>query len=171
MRTNRWKGVLVLCVLTLGVAGAPALAAQAAQPSAEEVRAQAVQDIQLTRAAILLARQMIVSQAMDLTPEEMQAFWPLYRDYRLDAIKVGDRIVGLIFRYADNYNQLTDEVADRLLADYLDIELARVRLKAEYLPKFKQVLPAKKVARFYQLENKLDLAILGEVAEEIPLAR
>jgi hypothetical protein len=33
------------------------------------------------------------------------------------------------------------------------------------------VLPAKKVARFYQIENKLDISILTEMAKMIPLAR
>jgi hypothetical protein len=33
------------------------------------------------------------------------------------------------------------------------------------------VLPAKKVARFYQVENKLDLLILNEMAENVPLMR
>ena len=57
------------------------------------------------------------------------------------------------------------------MADYLKIERARVDMRAKFLPKFKKVLPAKKVARFYQLENKLDIAILSEMAEAIPLAR
>ena len=51
------------------------------------------------------------------------------------------------------------------------IEEDRARLKAQYLPKFKKVLPVKKVARFYQIENKLDTALLAELAEAIPLAR
>ena len=53
----------------------------------------------------------------------------------------------------------------------MHIETERARLKAKYLPKFKKVLPAKKVVRFYQLENKLHTALLDEMAEKIPLAR
>jgi hypothetical protein len=33
------------------------------------------------------------------------------------------------------------------------------------------VLPASKVARFYQIENKLDIAVLADLTEQIPLAR
>ncbi len=171
MGKSRWMGILGVAVLLLGVAWAPALAQQAAQPSAEEARAQAMEEIRLTRLEVLMVRQTLITQGMDLTPEEMQSFWPLYRDYRLEAIKIGDRIVGLIMRYADDYEQLTDEAADKLLAEFVSIEQARARLKAKYLPKFKKVLPPKKVARLYQLENKLDLIVLAEVAEHIPLAR
>ena len=77
----------------------------------------------------------------------------------------------LITTYADNYQSLTDKVADKLLTEFVRIEVERPRLKAQYLPKFKNVLPVKKVARFYQIENKLDTVILAELAEAIPLAR
>jgi hypothetical protein len=84
---------------------------------------------------------------------------------------VGDRIVALILTYADSYENLTDEVADTLVSEFVSIEKERARLKAKYLPKFKKVLPARKVARFYQVENKLDIVVLAEMAQEIPLAR
>lgn len=171
MRT--WRGCVVVGVglLLLGLTGQGALAQQPAPPASVETQKEAVKDIQLTRAVIQVERQAIVSQAMDLTPEEMEGFWPLYREYRLEAVKIGDRIVALIQRYAANYDALTDQAADKLVTDFVKVEQARARLKATFLPKFKKVLPAKKVARFYQVENKLDILILAEMADNIPLAR
>jgi hypothetical protein len=130
-----------------------------------------MEEIQLTRVAIQAERQALVTQAMDLTPAEMETFWPLYREYRLEAVKLGDRIVALLLRYAAAYDDLTDATASKLVTDMVKIEQARANLKAKYLPKFTKVLPAKKVARFYQVENKLDVAILNEMAENVPLAR
>jgi hypothetical protein len=141
------------------------------QPKSPDEKVQAAEEIRLTREWITNARQALVTRAMDLTPSEMQRFWPLYRQYRLAALKVGDRIVTLITTYADNYQNLTDPVADKLLSEFVRIEEERARLKAQYLPKFKKVLPPKKVARFYQIENKLDTAILADVSEAVPLAR
>jgi hypothetical protein len=163
--------VIEVGLLLVGLLVRPALAQQPAQPPPEETRAQVMEEIQLTRTAIQAERQTIVTMAMDLTPEEMQGFWPLYRQYRLEAMKVGDRILALITTYADNYENLTDEVADKLLTEFVSVEKERARLKAKYLPKFKKVLPPRKVARFYQVENKLDIAILTEVAQNVPLAR
>lgn len=130
-----------------------------------------MEDIQQTRVAIQVGRQAIVTQAMDLTPEEMLTFWPLYREYRVEAAKIGDRIVALMLRYAANYDEMTDQVADKLVSDFVKIEQTRANLKAKFLPRFKKVLPAKKVARFYQVENKLDIMILSEMADNIPLLR
>ena len=170
MGKQRWF-LGCLCVVILGVGPSVVLAQQPAQPPAAETQKDALEDIQLTRAVIQVERQALVTQAMDLTPQEMEGFWPLYRDYRRAAGKVGDRIVALLAAYADQYDTLTDPAADKLLAEFVGIEKARANLKATYLPKFKKVLPAKKVARFYQLENKLDILILSEMADQIPLAR
>ena len=160
-----------VCIAALGFPAQFASAQQPAQPQADETRAQVLEDIQLTRASIQMERQAIVTMGMDLTPEEMQTFWPLYREYRLEATKLGDRLLNLILTYADNYPNLTDEVADKLLNEFVSLEKARAGLKAKYLAKFKKVLPARKVARFYQIENKLDIALLSEVAQNVPLAR
>jgi hypothetical protein len=171
MRTWRQHVVIGVGLLLVGLSVQLALAQQPAQSQADESRAQAIEEIQLTRAVIQAERQAIVTQAMDLTPDEMQGFWPLYREYRLEAMKVGERILSLILSYADNYENLTDNVADKLLAEFVSIEKERARVKAKYLPRFKKVLPSKKVARFYQIENKLDIAVLYEIAQEIPLVR
>ena len=160
-----------LCVVMLGVLPSLALAQQPAPPAGAETQKEGMEEIQLTRAMIQVERQAIVTQAMDLTPEEMEGFWPLYREYRLEAAKIGDRIVALLQQYAISYDDLTDQAADTLLAEFVGIETERARLKAEFLPKFKKVLPPRKVARFYQLENKLDILILAEMAEGIPLVR
>jgi hypothetical protein len=149
-----------------------ALAQQPPAPAPPpDAKAEAMDEIQLNRLAIQVERQAIITQAMDLTPEEMETFWPLYREYRLEAAKIGDRVVALIQRYAANYEDLTDATADKLVTDFVKVEQARANLKAKFLPRFKKVLPAKKVVRFYQVENKLDVLILSEMAGSIPLAR
>jgi len=171
MTKRAWFLISICGFLILGVSPRLAPAQQPAQPPAEESKAEAMQDIHLTRALIAAERQAIVTQAMDLTPEEMQGFWPLYRQYRVEAAKIGDRIVALISSYADVYQDLSDDAADKLLKEFVSIEKERANLKAKYLPKFKKVIPARKVARFYQLENKLDITVLNEMAENIPLVR
>ncbi len=167
MRCLMVVGMGVLLCVTVQVSQAQ----QPSTPPAAETTVEAMEEIHLTRVAIQAERQAIVTQAMDLTPEEMEAFWPLYREYRLEAVKIGDRIVALVLRYAANYDNLTDATADKLLTDFVRVEQARANLKAKFLPQFKKVLPAKKVVRFYQVENKLDVLILSEMAETIPLAR
>ena len=48
---------------------------------------------------------------MDLRPRKSEAFWPLYREYRIEMAKVGDRVSKLLVDYAGQYDTLTDEQA------------------------------------------------------------
>jgi len=169
MAVSRWllPVTIGLCVATLPVQ----LASGQGQSPKEGEPAQIVEEIELTRAIIQAERQAIVTRAMDLTAAEAQAFWPLYREYRLEMVRVGDRLLALITTYAQNYRGLSDEMAGKLLTEHLGIEKARLQVKNKYLPRFQKVLPPKKVARYYQVENKLDVIIQAELAEDIPLVR
>src|SRR3989304_6191333 len=80
--------------------------------------------------------------------------------------KEGERLLALITTYAQNYRGLSDELAGKLLTEYLAIEKARLQVRTKYVPRFQKVLPPKQVARYYQVENKLDVIIQAELAEE-----
>ncbi len=72
--------------------------AQTPPPAAQEQKADAevgdiTSEVEMTRAAIQVRRQALVTAAMDLEPKESEAFWPLYREYRLDMAKLADRFV------------------------------------------------------------------------------
>jgi hypothetical protein len=170
----RWAILTVVSVLALEVPGAEAQATSSppSQGSAPEAaKSDITSDIELTRAAIQVRRQAIVTAAMDLEPGEAQAFWPLYREYRSDMAKVNDRYVKLLVTYAESYDALSDQLAAKILRQYLDIERGRTAVKAKYVPRFEKVLPARKVMRFFQADNKLDALVNAELAAEVPLAR
>ena len=73
--------------------------------------------------------------------------------------------------YAKNYGTMSDEAATKMIDDYLELQAERLELMELYLPKFKKVLSPKKVARYYQLENKVDAAIDYGLAAQIPLIK
>lgn len=175
------RRALAAGLLLIGLAAAGHADAQAPSPPAapapgqESAPAPAAPDmsgeIELTRAAIQVRRQAIVTAAMDLEPAEAERFWPLYREYRLEMARVGDRLVKVITTYLENYETLSDETASRLLDDYVGVEKARTGVKAKFVPRFRKVLPARKVVRFFQVDNKLDTVIQAELAADIPLLR
>lgn len=114
-------------------------------------------------------RKMIVSQALALTPAESTAFWPIYDRYMADMKKIGDLRVKVITDYAASYDNLTDATARQLIADGLRYQDEMVDLREDYLKKFRKALPEVKLARFYQLENKLDAITNFALARQIPL--
>ena len=175
---NTWR--LVLIALGVGAwfatAGTTVSWAQSASPPpAPEAKPSDTIDItgemELTRAAIQVRRQALVTSVMDLEPKQAEAFWPLYRDYRAEMTKVNDRLVKLLTVYLDNFDNLTDETAAKLMAESLSIDRERNKVKSKYVSRFAKVIPPKQVARFYQVENKLDAVINAELARIVPLAR
>lgn len=158
---------LMMVAPAIAVAQTPAAPPPAAAPDSDDLTS----EVALTRAAIQVRRQALVTAAMDLDGKEAEAFWPLYRDYRNEMAKVGDRLVKLINDYADAYDTITDEQAGRMLDEYLSIQRATNEVKAAYVPRFRQILPARKVARFFQVDNKLDAVIQSKLAAGIPLVR
>lgn len=49
---------------------------------------------------------------MNLTPDEAVKFWPIFDQYRQEAIKPNDDRWALIKDYAANYNTMTDAQAN-----------------------------------------------------------
>src|SRR5262245_5154274 len=137
---------------------------------AAAAHAQSGTDVALTRAYIQTARQTIIADTMKLTEDESLAFWPAYRDYRVDMARLGDRLTKAITEFVSAGAALSDEQASRLLTEYLDIKSKEVSVKKKYVGVFSKLLPAVKVTRFFQLENKLDAIVNYELAKTIPLA-
>jgi hypothetical protein len=125
--------------------------------------------VELTRATIQERRQEIITLAMSLTDVEGKAFWPVYRDWRTKNAGLGDRRLALIVKVEDSA-RLTDAETKPLVESWLKLEDDGLRLKKEYVKKFRAVLPEKKVARFFQLENKLDAVVNYDLAGRVALA-
>jgi hypothetical protein len=163
--------------LTISVAGWVAAQQPTATPqppgasAPQDADQDMTSDIELTRASIQLRRQAIVTAVMDLAPKEAEAFWPLYRDYRLEMAKVGDRVSKLLVQYAEQYDTLTDEQATSIMKEWLSVERAKTSVKNKYVSRFQKILPARKVMRFFQTDNKLDAVINAQLASIVPLAR
>jgi len=125
--------------------------------------------IELVREAARTDRQRVVAAGIKFSADESEAFWPLYREYRNAVSKVNDRRVIMIRRYAEHYNALTNEQAEALLKEWVAIDKELLKLKERYIKKFRKHISPVKVMRYFQIENKMDVAIEVELAAGIPL--
>jgi len=128
-------------------------------------------NMQILRDKIKADKKLIVAANMELTESEAKGFWPVYEAYQKDFDAINQRIVKLIKSYAadDMANTLTDDKAQKLTAEFVNIQKAEAELKASYVPKLSKVLPPKKVARYLQIENKIRAVVKYEFAVNIPL--
>ena len=161
MKSNRSKvsAWSIFTVVLIAWAATPALAQDTATDNMDILREKIRADVKL-----------LVASVMELSDSEAKAFWPVYERYQNDVKKLNDRSLKLIDDFANNYQMMSDQAAQKLLDDYIAIEKDRIKLRQDYLPKFRKALPERKVLRYYQLENKLQAVVNYELAAEIPLA-
>ena len=114
-------------------------------------------------------RKAMVAVNLTLTDEEAARFWPVYDRYQKELSAVGDRWVAVIADYTENFQNLSNEKAKKLLDDYLMTEADRIQVRRSYVPAFAAILPGRKLARLYQIENKMDAVIRYELAASIPV--
>jgi hypothetical protein len=134
------------------------------------------QDPAADNTAILLEKvradkKLLVAANMNLSEQEAAAFWPVYESYQKEIQALNGRIKDAVQRYAEAYNAgpVPDATAKSLLDEALAIDAAEVDLRKSYVAKFEKVLPASKVARYYQIESKIRTAVRADLASGIPL--
>ena len=113
-------------------------------------------------------KKLLVAENMQLTEAEAKAFWPVYKQYQDELFLLRTRTVKLIKDYADAYETMTNNTAKKLLNEYVAIEALGPKLRQAYLPKFRKALPEVKVVRYYQIENKIQAALIYELAAQHP---
>ncbi len=127
------------------------------------------QQIQMVRTLTEAQRQATMAANVILTEAESAKFWPLYREYRNEIMKVNDKTISQITKLAQNLDDLTDADAKAITDGWLATEKQRIALKAKYVQKYAKVLSAVKTARVLQIENKLDALARVGLARAVPL--
>ncbi len=116
-------------------------------------------------------KKLVVAMNMNLSDAEAKGFWPVYNDYQADLQKVNQRLGALISDYADAYNSgsISDDTASKLIKEWLQAEAEEMKLRVANVKKLAKVLPAKKVMRYLQIENKIHALVKFGLAAEVPL--
>jgi len=57
-----------------------------------------------------------------------------------------------------------------MVEEALKIEEERLRVRRAYVGRMAKAVPGRKLARFFQIDNKLDSVVRADVARQIPLA-
>ena len=128
-------------------------------------------ELALSRQEIQTRRQEIVAANLGLPDSLGNVFWPQYREYRGEMAKNGDRLQNLILNYAKNYQSMTDEQAKQMTDEWFSIQQEQFDIRKKWIGKFQKTLPAKTVARFAQIENRLDTIVAAGMMEQIPLVK
>ena len=151
---------------TVGALAAVVFCLAAAAATAQTVK----ETLEVTRQAVESQRRVLVSGALPLTDAEADAFWPLYDAYEKERRPLDERANKLVADFLAGAASLTDAQAKAMVEEALAIEEGRLRVRRGWLGRMLKAIPPRKVARFYQIDNKLDAVVRADLAKQIPLA-
>ena len=148
-----------------------AVAAVAAPSVGAEGSVADVTDMQALRAAVKTDKRALVATTLALTDAEAKKFWPIYDAYQR-AIDAANRkrnvaIEGLISRD----KPISDPYAKALMKDLFDADDAEVSARRTMQNRLLRAMPAKKVARYVQLEAKIRATQAYDIAATFPLVK
>jgi len=116
-----------------------------------------------------LEREVTIEGELMLTEAEANGFWPIYENYRGEIETYQDRYSKLLRDFADSFGDLTDTAATEMIDDYFAIRMGTLEVRQRYVAAFLDVMPARKLVRFYQMENKIDAVAELPLILDIPL--
>ena len=139
-------------------------------PAIAQVEPGTREAMEVTRETLQAKREEIVRTAIDLADNEADAFWALYHEWRAEMAKIGGRKAHIVEQINDqDYERISDQQSKEMLDEWLGLQAQSLKLQSKYVEAFRKILPNRKVARFFQLENKLDAIIAYDLAERLPL--
>lgn len=128
-------------------------------------------DLRAAAEVIKNQKKRYIENMMAFSPQEKEAFWTLYAEYESGLSKITGKRIELAANFLQRQGNLSDAEALDMLAQKLSIDGEELNFKQAYVAKFKQVLPGRKVVRFYQAENRFDTAASSELYRNIPVIR
>jgi Spy/CpxP family protein refolding chaperone len=155
-------------MLSAGFAAAQTASAKAPADPAT-IRAEIDKAVEVLRKDVRAGKSDILGKTMELDSTQAAAFWPVYKQYEAEAQALGDERLGIIQDLAEHFDSLDDGKAKALLNRQMALEEKKVALQKKYMDEMLKVLPAKIVARFFQVDSRLNKLVELTVASEIPL--
>jgi len=121
------------------------------------------------QASFRAEKKALISEALQLTSEEAKEFWPLYKEYNEKMEAINMELIDLVNDNAEKLDHLTNDEAEDIWKEKIDNDYALVKLEKKYFKKMLRVLPAGKVVRYFQAENKIKSLMNAQMAIDVPL--
>jgi hypothetical protein len=157
---------MTLSVLWITCTAAAGLWAQSAAPPSNETF-KALLDA--ARKDLRTEKQAMIDQAMGLDAGEKAKFWTIYQGFQKELDGIWDTRLGNVKKYAENYQAMSDAVADQLAKSGLDNEQQLTALKKKYHAQFKAALGSKVAARWLQAETTVGTLAMLQLLSQVPL--
>jgi Spy/CpxP family protein refolding chaperone len=130
--------------------------------------AQNADEIAILQSAYGMDKRAIVTEQMKLTPNEAEAFWPIYEQYEVARKEYGKTRIKNIMEYAKNYQSLSNEKATELINASYSNQMNIMKLQQKTFKQLSKAITPARAAQFTQIEMYLENAIKAKLGDEMP---
>ncbi|MEP2937272.1 MAG: hypothetical protein ABJM06_02680 [Gilvibacter sp.] len=105
-----------------------------------------------------------ITNALGLTPEEAQQFWPLYNAYeeKVENIRKTERTEGRK-AMSGGFDAMTDAQANALLDKFMALKQQEIDLNKDFVNSLKGVISSKKILKLNRAEEGFKRRLLDEI--------
>lgn len=103
------------------------------------------------------------TKKLNLTSSEAEKFWPVYNEYQSQKTRIQLEKVSLIRNFNQNESTLSDNQLTEMGDKLIQTITKESALAVSFHNKLKEVLPPRKVIKFYQAENQYKAQLLNEL--------
>lgn len=99
------------------------------------------------------------TERLQLSPDESKAFWPLFNQFEneRDALKDKFDLEG------QKLELMSDKDVEAAIMQHIEMEEQLVKLRRDYVRRFMEVLPVRKVAMLQRIDTEFKRALLEEI--------
>lgn len=123
---------------------------------------------ELIKSYFKLTKMAIVENAMALSEKDGAIFWPLHKQYDVEASKLNQFRIDYLTDYVAQVENITDEQVDEFLKQSNSYNKKMVSLKSKYYKLMKKELSSKVAIRFMLVEEYIQTAVKYELLETLP---
>ena len=150
------KRILIAAACLLA---ATALFAQPQKPS-EEQRKKDFERIKAEKIAF-------ITSELDLSPEEAQVFWPVYNQCWKESMSAHKAMMDAFGEFrGPKGDALSEAELEKKLDAYIQANKASNQVMSDWYPKFREVLPVRKVAKLYQAEEAFQRRMIDNLKKQ-----
>ena len=127
------------------------------------------EEVDLMQAAFGMEKKAMVSEFVKVNDAQKDAFWKLYDEYETARKDLAKKRIDLLEKYANNYDKMTNEFADKWASDVLGLTKQTDALVVTYYGKIKKVTNPVVALQFWQVEGYILSGIRLSILESLPL--
>lgn len=131
--------------------------------------AQIPSELELIQTGFNMEKKLLTAEIMELSPEEGELFWPIYREYEAERSGTAKRRIRLLYDYVNSYQRLSNDQAKTWAKEVFKLWKSELRIKRKYYKRVSKKLSPLLAVRFFQMEELINVEVKGLILENMPI--